>query len=210
MKRITDIAEQKKDKKRVNLYLDGEFFSGMEKIVVLSENLHIGDFVSEDELGRLLEESEYTSAFERASGYIAKSNHTCKEVVLYLLSKGYGKKVVRKVIDKLKSYGYIDDLLFARSYYELKSSVYGKRMIRVMLMKKGVPDEVIEQVVDESSDDDKEDERAYNVAVKYVKGKPFDIVMKQKCFRYIVSKGFSFDSAKYAVERFENETSGSD
>jgi len=33
--------------------------------------------------------------------------------------------------------------------------------------------------------------------------------MKQKCYRYLLSKGFDYDAAKHAVERLEDEYNNS-
>ncbi len=197
MKQITDITPQKNDKKRVNLFIDGTFYSGVERIVLLTENLHIGDFIDEEKLSAVISESEYTSAFSRASSYLLKGSHTVKQVAGYLVKKGYSGKIAAEVIDKLQSYGYLDDGQFAENYVDLKSSRHGKRLLEVELKQKGVKEEYIEKAL---SNIENEDETALSIAKKYVKDKPLDMKMKQKCFRYILSKGFSYESAKYALD----------
>lgn len=201
MSRITDVTRQK-DKKRVNLFIDGKFYSGVEEIVLLSNNLHTGDYVDEKRLADIVEESEYTSCFSKATSYILKGGHTVKQVCGYLKEKGYDGKTIAKVVDKLCSYGYLDDLSYAKTYVELKKSGKGKRLLEVELKRKGVSDDVIDCVFEDVGD---EDENAYNVAKKYLKSKPLDENTKPKCYRYVVSKGFSYDSAKSAVERLERE-----
>lgn len=202
MKQITDIVAQKNDKKRVSLYIDGEYFSGAQKIVLLTENLHVGDFVDDKKLSDILAESEYDACFQKASSYVLKGGHTIKQVAGYLKNKGFDGKIIAKVIDKLEEYGYLDDGLFAKTYVELKSQKHGKRLLEVELKQKGVSDKDIAAAIDCVKD---EDETAYAVAKKYLKGKPLDIQLKQKCFRYVLSKGFSYDSAKFAVDKIERE-----
>lgn len=202
MKTITDITPQKNDKKRVNLYLDGVFFSGVEKIIVMSYNLNVGDEISEKRITEIIEESEYTSAFERASKYITKGSHTKKQVAGYLKNKGFDGKIIFKVINKLESYGYLDDSQFAKSFVELRQHKHGKRLLEVELLNRGVDQDIVKTCLDNVLD---EDANAYNVAKKYVKDKPIDFELKTKCFRYLVSKGFNYDIAKSAIEKLERE-----
>lgn len=203
MKQITDIVPQKNDKKRVSLYIDGEFFSGAQKIVLLTENLHIGDYVDDKKLADVLAESEYDACFQKASAYVLKGGHTVKQVAGYLKDKGFDGKIIAKVINKLQDYGYLDDSQFAKTFVEMKSQKHGKRLLEVELKQKGVSDKDIAAAIDCVQD---EDETAYLVGKKYIKNKPLDLELKQKCFRYVLSKGFSYDSAKFAVDKLEAET----
>lgn len=202
MKRITDIVPQKNDKKRVSLYIDGEFFSGAQKIVLLTENLHVGDYVDDKKLADILAESEYDACFQKASSYVLKGGHTVKQVAGYLKGKGFDGKIIAKVINKLQEYGYLDDSQFAKTFVEMKSQKHGKRLLEVELKQKGVSDKDIAAAIDCVQD---EDETAYSVAKKYLKNRPLDIELKQKCFRYLLSKGFSYDSAKFAIDKVERD-----
>jgi regulatory protein len=53
MKKITSISQQKKNKNRLNVFLDDEFAFGMDKYVFLSQRLKIGDEVDEKGFERL-------------------------------------------------------------------------------------------------------------------------------------------------------------
>lgn len=203
MKKITDIIPQKNDKKRVNLYIDGQFYSGVEKIALLQENLHIGDFVDDAKLEKIVQESEYSTAFNKASGYILKGGHTRKQVYDYLIKKGYSQQIANKVLDKLKSYGYLDDSQFAKTYVELKSHKYGKHLMSAHLKQKGVKEEDIQSALDTLEN---EDENAYYVGKKYIKNRPFDLELRQKCYRYLLSKGFSYDSVQCAIDKLKAES----
>ncbi len=202
MKQITDIVPQKNDKKRVSLYIDGEYFSGAQKIVLLAENLHVGDYVDDKKLADILAESEYDACFQKASAYVLKGGHTVKQVAGYLKNKGFDGKIIAKVIDKLQDYGYLDDGQFAKTFVETKSQKHGKRLLEVELKQKGVSDKDIAAAIDCVRD---EDETAYLIGKKYIKNKPLDLELKQKCFRYVLSKGFSYDSAKFAIDKLERE-----
>ena len=107
MRTVTAITAQQKNKKRVNLYLDGEYYCSVELFTVMSERLKVGSVVDEKRLSEIIEKSDYTTCLDKATAYISKSMKTKSQVVKYLLGKGYDKKTIAKVIDKLIEYGYV-------------------------------------------------------------------------------------------------------
>ncbi|MBR1891412.1 MAG: RecX family transcriptional regulator [Clostridia bacterium] len=206
MRTVTAITAQQKNKKRVNLYLDGEYYCSVELFTVMSERLKVGSVVDEKRLSEIIEKSDYTTCLDKATAYISKSMKTKSQVVKYLLGKGYDKKTIAKVIDKLIEYGYVDDQDFVRRYVDEKKSSSGKRKIMYELKIKGVDDKVIDHYDFEGID---QLDACYSVAQKYLRGKPVDFPTKQKCYRYLISKGFDWDTAKSAVERLEDESNNS-
>ena len=197
MKTITALTAQQKNKKRVNLFLDGEYFCSLDAFTVLSERLKVGVEVDEKRLAELSFKSEYSSALEKALGYISKSMHTKMQIITYLKGKDYSGKVIAAVIDKLTEYGYVDDEAFARNYFKDKSSAYGAHKIIFDLKTKGVDEKTARSVAEEFSDDA---EPCKRVAEKYLKGKPLDYPAKQKCYRYLASKGFDFDTINRTLD----------
>ena len=206
MKKVTALTAQQKNKKRVNLYLDGEFFCSLDLFTVMSERLKVGDEVDEERLKELSENSEYADALDKAVKYISKAMHTKMQVIKYLKDKGFSGRTIAKVIDKMEEYGYVDDEAFAKAYYKEKSRLYGKRKIVYELKSKGVDEKITDKLF---GDVDDEEEACRTVAEKYLKGKPLDYELKQKCYRYLISKGFDYDAAKRTLEQLEDESNNS-
>ena len=202
MKTITAITPQVKDKKRVNIFLDGKFFCGLQKITQMTNNLQVGDVVSEKRLSELVFESEYTACVDLAYKYLGRKSHTKMQVILYLQDKNFDNKVIGRVISKLEEYGYLDDMQYAKTYIDIKKTSKGKRMLSAELKLKGVDSKTIEEALETLED---EDINAYNVAKKYIKNKPFDFELKAKAFRYLISKGFSYDNATGALDKISAE-----
>ena len=198
MKKITALIAQEKNKKRVNVYLDGEFYCGMALYTVLSNRLKVGDEVDETRLSEISAEDNYSAALDLALKYISKSMHTKMQMIVYLKKKEFDGKTIAKVIDKLEEYDYINDQTYAEKYAAEKSRSSGKRKIAYELKTKGVNEKITESVLGEGFS---EEEGAYTVAVRYIKGKPVDYELRQRCFRYLVSKGFSFEVAKSTLDR---------
>ncbi|MEG1706551.1 MAG: hypothetical protein RR291_03550, partial [Clostridia bacterium] len=108
MSQVTRLEVQKKNKLRVNLYLDDEFFCGLDAVTALSNHLEVGVNVDETKLYDVLMASESSSAFTRSIDYLSRTMKTEKQMRTYLLGKGYAEQVVDIVVCKLKDYCYID------------------------------------------------------------------------------------------------------
>ena len=65
------------------------------------------------------------------------------------------------------------------------------------LNRKGVDDKTLN---DFDFDSNSELNSAIEIAKKYVKNKPNDIKTLQKCYKYLLSKGFSYEDSKKASE----------
>lgn len=198
MKTITQLTAQQKNKKRVNLFLDDEYFCSLDLFTVLSERLKVGDKVDEKRLAEVSFKSDCSSALDKALNYISRSMHTKAQTIKYLKDKDYSGKVIAAVIDKLTEYGYVDDEDYAEKYFKEKSSAYGAKKIIFDLKMKGV-DEKTAQAVAENYQD--EGEACMNVALRYLKGKELDFTMRQKCYRYLISKGFDYDAVKSTLDK---------
>ena len=81
---ITAIEAQKRNKDKVNLYLDGEFACSLTAESVVRARLKIGQELSEERLREILATSETELAFKKALDYISRAMKTEKQVKDYL------------------------------------------------------------------------------------------------------------------------------
>ncbi|MBP5177425.1 MAG: RecX family transcriptional regulator [Clostridia bacterium] len=204
MKTVTAVTAQQKNKKRVNLYRDGEYFCSLDLFTVISERLKAGDTVDEARIREIADKSEYSSALDKALSYISKSMHTKAQIIKYLKGKDYQGRTIAKVIDKLEEYGYVDDAAFARKYFAEKSGASGVKKIAYELKLKGVDEKTIDGLSEDFSD---QTDACFLIAKKYLKGAVPDYQLRQKCYRYLLNKGFDYETAKSAVEKLSDEDS---
>lgn len=193
---VTSLENQKKHKDRVNVYLDGEYFCSLSLFCVLKNRLKVGSEVTESEMEYIKEKGEIEVATDKAMKHLSKSQKTEKEIFSHLLSKGFDENIATYVVEKLKEYSYIDDEKYANDYVKSYSKYDGKRKIVYGLKQKGVPDEIINKVIDEFEFDE---DIAFNVLTKYMKGKPLDIKTKQKAYRFLQGKGFDGEEISHAI-----------
>ena len=104
-------------------------------------------------------------ALEKATAYLNLKPHTAKEVTDYLLRKGYEAEESEAAVKQLTDYGYIDDLSYARLYFEYGfEKGRGKSRIARELAGKGIPRDVIDQAYAELEQKPDEHEMALAIA----------------------------------------------
>lgn len=200
---ITKIEIQKKNKNRVNLYIDEEFYCGLSVETVMKNHLKEGQSVNENSINYLVTQTEKENALAKAANYISKAQKTKKEITKYLFQKGYDEEVVNFVIEKLEEYNYIDDSLYAKNYIKFKNKNNGSRKIEMELKQKGVNEELLKQSLIDFADDRKS---VLPVALKYMKNKEKDLKNKQKAYRFLASKGYNSEDIIYALNQiFKDE-----
>lgn len=194
---ITLVKVQEKDKRRCNVFVDGEFsFSLSVDLVIkygIKKDANLNDFPLED----IKKEDNKNYAFSLALKYLSRALKTKKQVVTYLLNKGFDQDVVFSVIDKLKEYNYVNDEEYARRYLELKSSSEGKRLSDYKLMIKGLKKSDIDNARDSIEINSKEN--AFYLAQKKIKNKEINTENLSKVYRYLIGKGFSYEDANFAI-----------
>jgi len=183
---------QTKNKKRVNLFLDGRFTCGLEAITVVKYGLNVGMQLDDDKLQSICIDSETGTAFDRAIRYLGIRMHSQLEVEKYLTQKGYLPIVVNTVIEKLKDYKYIDDKEFAAQYVNSHKKKDGQHKLRYDLGMLGVDTDIVESVL---KDLDSTKQIEYLLQKRY-KGD------KRKIIDYLIRRGFCYDDILPVLERF--------
>ena len=199
MGEITAILPQKKDKKRCSIYVDGQFCCGLNLETAVKNRLKAGMTIDAAELEKLQFESEKTTAFDRALTHLSASMKSEKEMSDYLKKKGYLPAVIDYVLEKLRDYSFVDDEEYARQYVKSASKNKGRRLIGLELQRKGVSEETAQTAVDEIPD---EDAAARRVLQKYMRSRTADKETLYKAFRYLLSKGFEYETARSALTAY--------
>lgn len=199
MAEITGITPQVKDKTRCNIEVDGRFYCGMKLETVMQNRLKVGAVVDGETLSRMQLESEKTTALDKALTHISASMKTEKQIRDFLQKKGYLSDVCDYVVEKMREYAFLDDGEYARAYAESAGKKKGRRLIAAELRRKGVDEESIEGALSALSG---EQESAFTLLSKYMRGKPIDRKTLSKGYAYLIGKGYDFETAKSALSKF--------
>lgn len=196
MAEITSIEPQKKDAKRCNVYVDGRFYCGIKLEVAIKYHLKSGMQIEKSQLDEIQLETEKSQALDKALTHISLSPKTKKQIADYLSKKGYTEAVQAYVLERLEYYKFVDDYAYCRAYVQSVTGK-GKRALEADLIKRGADRKAIEEVLEEIEEDGGE---AVKILQKYMRGKEFTKENLYKGFKYLLSKGYSYDTAKSALE----------
>ena len=204
MNEITQITPQVKDKRRCNIYIDGRFCCGLTLEATVKNRLKVGQIVPPERLAEIQLESEKNTAFDKALTHLSATRKTEKQIRAFLADKGYLSAVADHVVEKLRSYNFLNDGEYAEAYVESAAKRKGERLIRMELRGKGVSDEEIDAAL-ENRAEDAEISAATEILQKYMRGKACDTQTLQKAYRYLMGKGFDYETAKEALRAFGAE-----
>lgn len=135
---------------KVHLHIDGDYFLTVDSGYLAELGLYNGMTLSQSDAVILKEKICSRRAYNKAVDLLSRREHSKRELVEKLKQKGHGEYALQAV-EKLESYGYIDDrrfaLIFAEELVRLKS--YGKKRVEQELFRKGIDREIISEVISE-------------------------------------------------------------
>jgi regulatory protein len=165
-KEITALKAQVKNPNRISVFLDGEYAFGLTRIVAAW--LRIGQHLSEQDIERLKQQETTEVAYLKALRFLGYRSRSEAEIQRKLTDQGFAQSVVDATVQRLKDNGFLGDEQFAQDWIENRTTFRprSKRMLASELRQKGVDEEVIEQALAETED---EQILAYQSATKYAR-----------------------------------------
>jgi regulatory protein len=204
--RITKIEEQKRNKKKYNMYIDGEYHSSIDKEILDEMKFVEGMELNEDDFNQKLEIIQYKSALRSAFYILARSSKTENELKKKLKEKEYPEKAINQVLDYLRSIGYVNDNSYAESFIGIMKGTAGtsSRSLYYKLAGKGIDADVIQEKLEEADIDDYSS--ALKIAQKKLPGLKGDKREKTtKLIGYLYRKGFGMDVCRKIIEELDLE-----
>lgn len=200
---ITKIEIQKKNKERVNIYLDGEYAFSISAELIYKENIKVKDVVDVERLKSVADKESYIRCKNSALKTIERSYKTEKEVIEKLKIKGYEQKHIEESIKFLKEYKFLNDDYYAEAFIRDKLSSKGSQRIRQELIKKGISRDTIEKKL-YGIDKDTEKNTARELANKKLrviqKSEKDTYKISGKLYRFLISRGYTYDVVKEVVK----------
>ena len=201
---ITALKIQKRNPRRVNVYLDGRYAFGLAAIE--AARLRRGQALSDEDIERLKERDSFEKAHDRALHFLSYRPRSEAEVRRYLQGKAVSPAVEEEVIERLIRARLLDDLAFARYWVENRKSFNprGLRMLRYELRQKGLSDETIAQALTDLNENEEEEEKgAYRVALR--RGRRLahldKVSFRKKLSAHLLRRGFPYEVVNPTVER---------
>jgi regulatory protein len=200
---VTAIEVQKRNKERVNVYLDGKYAFSLNLMDAM--RLKRGQDLTDAEITAMQGDDAVVRAVESASRFLGHRPRSVSEVYKNLKGKDFEPAIVDLAIERLTGMGYLDDSAFARYWIESRERFkpLGRIALRFELRQKGVADAVIETALEALDDEDS----AYRAAASLLKRqRGYTVrVARQKLSSALARRGFPFSEIRAALDRHFEE-----
>lgn len=203
---ITKIEEQKKNKKKCNIFIDGEYYCSIDADIIKEVNIYEGMNIMEQELNKKIEVMNYKSTLKSALSMLMRAPRTENELAKKLKQKDFPDSTIEKVIDYLRSIGYVNDESYAESLIRDSKDNKGcsRRSLYYKLCQKGIDSKIIQQKLEEADID--EFDSALRTAIKKassLKGNKRD--KAKKLYSFLIRKGFGMEVCSKVISELKLE-----
>lgn len=192
--KITSIEPQR-NKNRVNIYVDDLFTIGIDLELKYKHKLEIGMEVDDNFIREVLKAEEQNKVINHALNLLSFRQRSEKEIFTALKRKGYEEFYIENAIDYCRNQKYLDDRAFAKAFIKDKLNInkLGGQRIKFELQKKGVSQEIIDEVLVLDKDDQLE--AAFKLAEKKLPSYKNDDrnAVYRKLSGFLQRKGYSFE-----------------
>ncbi|HXV43842.1 MAG TPA: RecX family transcriptional regulator [Anaerolineae bacterium] len=196
---ITALNIQKKNKERVNVFIDDQFALAVTALVAVT--LRKGQYLSDADIERLKDGDELDKAYNDAIRFLGYRPRSQSEIERYLHDKAYAAEVINHIVERLRNDQYLDDEAFARFWLENRERFRprGRQALRFELKQKGLDHEVIETALADLDEDESAWLAVENKLYRWknLEEQPF----KQKVMGFLSRRGFSYETASSIANR---------
>ena len=182
------------------LYTDYEPYSVVYTSDIRRLKLIVGEEVDTAVLDNFRKEYLYKRAMNRAVGGI-KCTDKCEAELRKKLKEYYcDQDIIDATMNKLKEYGYIDDLRYSRAYIRSRINKKGINVISYELIAKGVPGDIIDEAISQS---DIPDEKGTIMRVLERRYDVHDCLEKRdRIIAFFLRKGFKYRDIKLCIDEY--------
>jgi regulatory protein len=206
---VTGLVVQKRNPKRVNVYVDGAYAFPLDLSVVMKRGLKSGQPLSDEEIEYLTAADDVEKAYNRALNLLSYRPRSVAEVQRNLQRKKVAFETIEAVVARLTQSRMLDDAAFARFWVENRTAFSPRsgRLMSYELRQKGVAGGDIEVALPSEDGDSAKDaamRRARSLASLDHE------TFRKKLLPYLQRRGFGYETASEAVESAWQESRSSD
>ncbi len=205
MKKITALRTGRGRGKRINVFLDGRFAFSLETEVAVKKDLQVGQEISTSQIEALTRSDQFHRCLNAAFRYLGYRSRSESEVRERLHRRGFDADCIEAVMVKLKEQNLIDDAAFAQFWKDNRElfSPRSQRLTKLELKRKGVPNDIIDQVVGEIDDEDSAYRAALGKTRRWSRSDYQDF--RHRLGQYLRRRGFNYEVLNHTVERVWQE-----
>lgn len=195
MPQITSIIPQK-NKKRVNIYLDGKFAFGLDLQTFLKNNLKVEQELSDEQIKEIVKKGEFQNTYDKILRFATLRPRSEKEYEIWLIKHKVHESLKKELFKRLKHLELLDDEKFAKWWVEQRGNFKPKpkKILIQELRIKGIGKDIIDKVlVEEKIDEKKIAEKLLLKKDRLWKNLP-KFEKRKKMFAYLMQKGFQSET----------------
>lgn len=188
-------------KTRYKIFIEGQFAFTLYKGEL--SRYHIAEeCVLEEDVYEAIRKIVIKRAKLRAMHLLSDMGRTESQLRTKLKQGGYTEEIAEEAIRYVKSFGYVNDAEYVRSFIDSRKEKKSKKEIYAALKQKGVASEVIEHVFEELDYGEEDSRRAIEALIRKKNYHPetADLKEKQKMMGYLMRKGFRYEDVTNVLQ----------
>ncbi len=162
-----------------------------------------GEEITEGNLREIQEEILPLRAKKRAMNLLQKREYTTAALREKLRDGEYPEACVEEAVAYVESYGYVDDLRYARDFIVYNLDRKSRMRIEQDLMRKGIQKDSVRAVFEELEEEGTRQDEASMIRTlldkKKYDAKNADVQEKQRMYAFLYRKGFHADAINRAL-----------
>ena len=196
---ITALTLQKRDKERVNVFLDGEYAFSLH--LHPARALKRGQRLGEADIACLQSADEAHRAYHNALHFLGYRPRSQAEIERHLHRKDYSAEAIDAAVERLLGNRHVDDAAFARYWLDNRQRFRprGSRALRYELRQKGIDDDIIGDVLTTL---DEEASARDAIARKLDRWRGLDQTdFRKKVTGFLSRRGFGYDTIRAVYQK---------
>lgn len=149
-----------------------------------------GSYIPEELYHRILTEVVGIRARKRALFLLEKMDRTEHQLYDKLRQNGYPEECVQNAVDYVKSFHYIDDLRYARTYVRYHQQKKSRQRLKMDLLQKGVAKDTIERALEEEFVSDERDKIRALLEKRRYDYRTKDAKEQQRMYQFLLRRGY--------------------
>ncbi len=184
----------------MSVFLDGEYAFGVARIVAAW--LYVGQVLTEQKMLELQQSDVEEIAYQKALHLLSYRPRSEQEIRKKLSAADLADPVIDVVLERLRTAGLVSDPRFAREWVENRNTFRprGRRLMALELKQKGVAEDVIQDALATSED---EELLAYQAAIRHARkwtGLEWG-VFRDRLSAFLGRRGFTYGTIKPVVRQ---------
>lgn len=190
----------------VQLFLDGEAAVKLDAQVFLQSGLKPGDQVSDQELFELIQASDARRAQEKALYLLEYRNYSKRELTEKIARTAASREAAQAAAGRMEELGLIDDRRFGEDYAKelFSRKGYGARRVAQELRRKGLDQELVQELVEKYGGPEQSGENIRRVLEKKYPGWQEDEKVRRRAFAALQRLGYSYQEVREAMGQGED------